>query len=623
VGVFVWRLQSYSVSAANLTSGETPPYSAYCVEDEGPQCYTFSVLSQDTQLFTRPEPETNPTHLASELNLPVPISRREFAEPVPPPPPQLPSSYNPSDPPPPQASGLYYGKNKSVLIWAPGWDGAEAGSGMVLAGSIIPTDLSGWKYTAPRNRILVDPELGRIKFPTGQLPPNGVWVSYQYGFSADIGGGEYNRPLSQPAGARLYRVESGATAPVFPTINAALQQWKQDKATLRANDPPGSKPTPVAAVIEIADSGVYTEQLSIVLEQNESLQIRAANRTRPVIRLLDYMAGSADALRISIKSGIIGPSGSRFTLDGLMVTGRPIRVSGPAPDVQISNPARVAQPNVSGSTTPAPTASGSTEPGDLCDVTIRHCTFVPGWALHCDCEPHRPGDASLELANTRAEIRIEHSILGGMEVTADEAAQDPVCIQISDSILDATDVDCDALVAPDCRLAYTYLTCRRTTVIGKVFTHAIKLAENTIFNGTVTVARRQIGCVRFCYVPSDSRTPRRYECQPDLVQAVIADELNESAKRSNLPTPAAGELQAAEDLEAQRVEPEFNSLRYGTPTYCQLAQTCAEEITTGADDESEMGVFHDLYQPQRAANLRARLDDFTPAGMDAGIIYVT
>jgi hypothetical protein len=34
-----------------------------------------------------------------------------------------------------------------------------------------------------------------------------------------------------------------------------------------------------------------------------------------------------------------------------------------------------------------------------------------------------------------------------------------------------------------------------------------------------------------------------------------------------------------------------------------------------------MGVFHDLYQPQRAANLRARLDQFTPAGLEAGIIY--
>ena len=64
----------------------------------------------------------------------------------------------------------------------------------------------------------------------------------------------------------------------------------------------------------------------------------------------------------------------------------------------------------------------------------------------------------------------------------------------------------------------------------------------------------------------------------------------------------------------------FNSVRYGTPTYCQLSDCCAEEIKQGADDESEMGVFHDLYQPQRITNLRTRVDEYLPAGMDSGII---
>jgi hypothetical protein len=72
-----------------------------------------------------------------------------------------------------------------------------------------------------------------------------------------------------------------------------------------------------------------------------------------------------------------------------------------------------------------------------------------------------------------------------------------------------------------------------------------------------------------------------------------------------------------------RVEPDFNSTRYGTPTYCQLADACAGEITRGADDESELGAFHDLYQPQRDANLRTRLDEYSPAGMNAGIIHAT
>src|SRR5829696_5680917 len=51
VGLFVWRLSSYSVT-------ETP---AYCVEEEAPECYSFSVLGHDTQLYNYPQPEPEPT----------------------------------------------------------------------------------------------------------------------------------------------------------------------------------------------------------------------------------------------------------------------------------------------------------------------------------------------------------------------------------------------------------------------------------------------------------------------------------------------------------------------------------------------------------------------------------
>ena len=57
--------------------------------------------------------------------------------------------------------------------------------------------------------------------------------------------------------------------------------------------------------------------------------------------------------------------------------------------------------------------------------------------------------------------------------------------------------------------------------------------------------------------------------------------------------------------------------------YCQLAPDCAPEIAGGADDESEMGVFHDLFQPQRAANLRARIEEYTPAGLDVAILFAS
>jgi hypothetical protein len=146
----------------------------------------------------------------------------------------------------------------------------------------------------------------------------------------------------------------------------------------------------------------------------------------------------------------------------------------------------------------------------------------------------------------------------------------------------------------------------------------MRLAENCIFAGHICVARRQIGCVRFCYVVPGSRTPRRYECQPDLAERAALEELQKLA-----PSASPDDKARAIARARSRVRPQFNSMRYGSPVYCQLALSCPEEITRGADDESEMGVFHDLFQPQRAINLRARLDEFTPAGMETGIIYVT
>jgi hypothetical protein len=118
-------------------------------------------------------------------------------------------------------------------------------------------------------------------------------------------------------------------------------------------------------------------------------------------------------------------------------------------------------------------------------------------------------------------------------------------------------------------------------------------ASNSIFTGNVTVARRQAGCVRFCYLPLGSRAPRRYRCQPK------------------------------DALAAKRVFPAFSSATYGEPDYAQLAVGCPEEILTGADDEGELGAWHFLQTTQRLANLRASLDEFLRFGLEAGVFLVT
>src|SRR5436309_12312042 len=92
----------------------------------------------------------------------------------------------------------------------------------------------------------------------------------------------------------------------------------------------------------------------------------AANRKRPVIRLLNWQTSAPDNLTITGATAdegkAVGEPTSWFTLDGITVTGRGVQVQ-----------------------------------GEVGGVTIRHSTLVPGWGLDCNCEPSRPSDPSLEL----------------------------------------------------------------------------------------------------------------------------------------------------------------------------------------------------------------------------------
>ncbi len=529
VGVFVWRLKAYSLT-------ETP---AYHFEEESPNCYLFNPLGHDTALFTHSADD--PGHAPGELKLPVPIRRRALL------------TQEISEASGKTVSGVpfYYGEGRSLQILT------GAPRSPIPARDIVPADLSGWTYRPVRQQVAVDPELGRIMLGPQVDRRHGVWVSYYYGFSADVGGGEYDRPLSQPQDSKVYLVGAGDLMNL--RINDALAKWQSDR--------------PQHAVIEITDSRVYVEQIRVSLKKNQSLQIRASSGRRPVIRLLDWQTALPNNLSVE------GDAESWFTLDGVLVTGRGIQIEGA----------------VSG-------------------VVIRNSTLVPGWGLHCSCEPKQPAEASLELLDAPLCVRIQHSIVGAIRVQRDEVREDPLRIYIKDSIVDATSPERIALGAPGKLCAYTVLNVQRTTVFGQIQTHAIELAENSILMGQIITCRRQEGCVRFCYVAPGSRTPRRYECQPDLVEKAVFDLFTK--KRIT-----AAERDALLQRERLRVEPQFNSTRYGRPVYCQLAGACATEISGGAEDESEMGVFHDLYQPQRAANLRARLYEYTPAGSNVGVIY--
>ncbi|MCX4677162.1 hypothetical protein OG413_17965 [Streptomyces sp. NBC_01433] len=538
VGLFVWRLKPYSVTRAP----------AYCI-DRARSLYTFSILGNDSPLVTKPVPEPSATHIATVDNVPAFIRRRQLSDRL----------------------ADYYGPGKSFTVWRDGQDEPVPMSDIVVA------DLSGWRYRPKLGQVAVDPVLGRLAFGSRSAPRQGVWVTYHYAAGDDIGGGEYPRERVTPPAARFYRVGPGQA---FQRIMDAYEQWRADRRAGHCG---------AEGIIEITHSGAYQEQLDFDLDRGDRLELRAAEGCRPVIRLLDWYSNRPDALNIrareregiqvsdgpqegegtegggsptggSATGGGGGGDAPRIVLDGLLVTGRGLHVSGPV---------------------------GA--------VVLRHCTLVPGWSLEPECDPHSPEEPSLVLDRTTACVSVDHSIIGTIEVIGDEVSHDPPAIHLRDSVLDATGHDRAALSAPDCRHAHAVLHAHRTTVIGEVHTHAVEIAENSVFTGQLRVVRRGVGCLRFSYVPPGSRTPRRHRCQPDLV----------GAER------------------AQEVRPLFSGERYGTPAYGRLVDGGPWQIRRGADDGSEMGVFHNLYEPQREDSLRARLAEYTPAGTDAGIIPVT
>ncbi|GET39230.1 hypothetical protein [Microseira wollei] len=514
IGIFLWRLNSYSLA-------NSP---AFKLDDRR---YLFNSLGNNTQLFNKPETEDEITHLASPINVPMPISRRVLD----------------------RYLEVYYGEEKSLFIKV---DNAKIDINQIVVCNLSDKTGGEWAHK-PENKIAIDPVLGRIAFPDTQTPTD-VRVIYHYGFSANMGGGEYDR-----ADSLDFKLEPVVKVPQqYPTIQQALNAVVD------------------GGVVEIENSDRYTENLTINVNPGKRIELRAADGFRPTIVLNSNLQ-------------ITGGENAEVTINGLLISGASLQL--PATNN------RLLQQRISktgGTPIPQEFLERSNK---LKQLRLIHCTLVPGLSLSIDGEPQNPTSSSLIVECDRTIVEIALSILGSLQVV------DSATVQISNSIVDATAEDNVAYSALDSKSAGGNLTIKNSTAIGKVHTVVMELASNTIFFSTLTktdtwkapvwAERRQIGCVRFCYLDFNSLVPRRYYCQPKTAQ------------------------------DAARVLPQFTSIRYGDPGYCQLSQRCALEIRQGADDESEIGAFHDLYQPQRETNLRVRLDEYLRFGLEAGIFYAT
>ncbi len=392
----------------------------------------------------------------------------------------------------------------------------------------LSDDGATWAHLPATGIYAVDPVLGRIALPPGLPAGTRVRVDCHHASPADLGGGEYPRLLATPATPPL-RVPQDQT-----TLQAAL-------AAL------GGEGT-----IEITDSGRYEGNFDIAVAAGRRIEIRAANRCRPTLVL-------------STESRLSGGADSAITLDGLLIAGHRLRV---------------------------PAIAGN----QLRELSLRHCTLVPGRSLAPDGTPLFPGEGSVLVETDGLRLRAERCILGALRV--DEACE----TRLEACILDATAPTRVAYAAADGVAAGGPLTLRACTSVGKLHVREFGLVSNSIlwaerasgdpWVASVLADRRQLGCLRFSYVPADARTPKRFRCVPES---------------SDSPVPAL----------------RFAARRYGAAGYLWLGPGTGASVRQGADDEGEMGVYHLVAAPHREANLRLRLDEYLRVGLEAGIFHET
>jgi len=543
-----------------LTSYEAEYIDARRLGTAGDFRYHFSPLGNDAPLFTRWRREGDEAGLATEYHVPGPIRPARFFEDQ--------RAYLALPLPRPgftEFYGLFDVLPGSTLPQAP-----NASVMIVLhrgsTATAIPPDLvrcmdlSAW--TQPTDDLVaLDVRLGRLALGPDRLLP---------AVAPDRVEVFYHYGFSADVGGGSYRRRSWLVRPQRDTVRLTVTKagGTGTFATIGAALTEWVNRGRPDTIITIADNRTYHEGLSIELADGHWLAIEAADESRPHVRLIGPLTITGRHTTATL------------TLSGLLVEGG-VRVD-----------------------------------GELGRLRILHSTLVPGGSIAENDPPvpiPSPVPSAIEVdagtagdpRNEDLRLEIAFSIVGPLRLP--EHAKG---IWVLDSIVDGVNTSAIAATGSDDETGPP-VSLERVTVFGPSFVKEIAYGSEVIFDAPVVAARSQSGCLRFSYVPPGSETPQRYRCQPDLRIDKEVEELGESAR-------AAITAQVRMWL-----VPSYTSMSYGQPGYAQLHLSCPREITTGASDESEMGVFCHLKQPQREANLRLRLEEYLPFGLEAGLIYVT
>jgi hypothetical protein len=527
IGIFLWRLQPFRLDGLPLVADPA---------DTSGRRFRVNPLGADMPLFRRPVTEPDIEHLAAPDNVPAPLKIRELALEV-----RAATSTDAA-----VAVAGDYGAGRGVVLSRAGAD-----EPLRTAGAADPAhpdarkvvriadlrdvldgggSVIGWAHEddiAPQ-QIALDPERGRVLLGTDRVADH----------ASDPFKATFHYAAARALGGGPYeRAPEAAAGAAHSAANGESLQPHLDALVnggrLLIDDSLTYREAPTFKVAGVTAAGA----------PGFKVVVAGRNGARPLLA-----AGAEMVLDIGARGTLV--------LDGLVLGGAPLRLP----------------------------AAADNEPRTL---LLRDCTLVPGLTLQPNGDAASAGAPSLVIEHPFTTLILERCITGPLLLAADS----DVTAQLTDCVVDAVDPDKLAFAGDAAGKPGAELTVRECTVIGQTSTRLLRLASNCIFTGAVHAARRQEGCMRFCFVPPQSIVPRRYHCLPDAAQP--------------------------------NVRPHFTSLRYADPGYCQLQLATPQGIREGADDGGEMGVMHALFHPQRETNLRIRLDEYLRFGLHAGLYYAT
>ncbi len=526
IGIFVWRIAADELARTPLVDA-----------DGAGLRYRFDQLGTDRQLYGRPRTETEITHIAEPLDVPMPLTVRWTS----------------------RHRDQYYGGDLTMLVeTAAGGNVDEVDVDRIRICDLSDDpDHPGEWFHQPQpgdTEVAVDPYLGRVAF--GDPPAAGETRlgSFHHGLAVPVGGGGYDRSATIDAMTTVVTGSDGeALGPLLASVAAGGAVELLD-----------SRRYPAPATITVTPPAVAAPDVKTVL--------RSSNRVRAHLSRTDQVRLAMDA-------------DTTLVLDGLVLEGAPLVIE-EAADTGLRN------------------------------LVLRHCTLVPGIRRTSDGGPATNGRASLIVLHPFASVTLDHCIVG--PIVAVESSSVTVVDCVVDASAPSEIAFCGRPTPPGGGLrtvsaaadratgdgleAGGDLVVESSTIVGKVHATRLDVSNSIVLSSSTGAAdpwaapvwaeRRQIGCIRYSFVPGDARVPQRYRCVP-------RDGLDPG------------------------IVPNHTSLRFGDAAYGQLRRSTHDAVRLGTDDESEMGVTHHLYQPQREINLRLRLDEYLRFGLDAGIFYAT